>query len=56
MIELEQWIYSQDIARWLSTRPALSLGEQMDCILSQESGGEAGWIKRVVKRDGRAKA
>ena len=34
MIELEQWIYSQDIARWLSTRPALSLGEQMDCILS----------------------
>lgn len=34
MIELEKWIYSQDIARWLSTRPALSLGEQMDCILS----------------------
>lgn len=34
MIELEKWIYARDIARWLLTRPALSLEEQMDCILS----------------------
>ncbi len=34
MIAFDQWVYSQDMARWLFTRPALSLAEQMDCILS----------------------
>jgi len=34
MIELDKWIYSQDIAKWLLSRPALDIDEQMYCILS----------------------
>ena len=34
MLDLSKWIYAEDIAKWLSRRPPLSIWEQMDCILS----------------------
>ena len=34
MIDLKRWIYSPDIAQWLSGGRALNLDEQIDCILS----------------------
>ena len=34
MIDLKRWIYSLDIARWLSVERELDLDEQIDCILS----------------------
>lgn len=34
MMDLEQWIYSPHIARWLSAGRKLNLAELMDCILS----------------------
>ena len=34
MIDFKRWIYSPDIARWLSGGRDLDLDEQMDCILS----------------------
>lgn len=33
-MDLEQWIYSPHIARWLSAGRKLNLAELMDCILS----------------------
>lgn len=33
-MDLKRWIYSPDIARWLSVGRELELMEQMDCILS----------------------
>lgn len=34
MIDLNQWIYSKDIAMWLTDQKPLSVTEQIDCICS----------------------
>ena len=34
MTDFNQWVYSPDIAPWLSAGPPLDLAEQTDCILS----------------------
>ena len=34
MIDFNRWIYSPDIASWLSAGPPLNLAEQTNCILS----------------------
>ena len=34
MINLNQWIYSKDIAKWLMDQESLSVTEQVDCICS----------------------
>ncbi len=33
-MDLKRWIYSPDLARWLSAGRELDLDERMDCILS----------------------
>ncbi|HBN55447.1 MAG TPA: hypothetical protein DD414_01610, partial [Lachnospiraceae bacterium] len=34
MINVSEWIYAGDIAKWLSCRQHLDISEQTDCILS----------------------
>lgn len=34
MIDLSKWLYTKDVAEWLSHRPPLDTLEQIDCILS----------------------
>ena len=34
MVNLNQWIYSKDIAKWLADQKPLSVTEQIDCICS----------------------
>ena len=34
MMDYKRWIYSQDIAEWLTGKKPLSLAEQLDCICS----------------------